>query len=139
MIFKGKLTHIFSKNLFTSFKDFQNNDKKMRKLNHLKMNVTNHCIEKSQICNYKKLIMAEVLKDFVAADRKGDWEAHLLAIQNFLLIFRGFDTTSYLQCESLHLENMHLLPQEIHTNLCKAIWWLKKDTSHIMLSQEISN
>ena len=42
----------FSKNLFTSFKDFQNNDKKKkRKSNHLKMNFTDHCVEKSQICN----------------------------------------------------------------------------------------
>ena len=43
----------FSKNLFTSFKDFQNNDKEMKKSNHLKINVTNYCAEKSRMCNKK--------------------------------------------------------------------------------------
>ena len=46
-----KLMQIFSKNLFTSFKDFQNNGKEIKKSNHLKMNSTNHCVEKSQRCN----------------------------------------------------------------------------------------
>ena len=40
--------------------------------------------------------MVELLKDFVAADREVDWEAHLLAVQNILPIFRGFASINYL-------------------------------------------
>ena len=40
--------------------------------------------------------MVELLKDLVAADREVDWEAHLLAVQNILPIFRGFDSINYL-------------------------------------------
>ena len=45
----------------------------------------------------KKLNMIEVLKDLVAADSECDCVAHLLAVQNFLLIFREFDSINYLQ------------------------------------------
>ena len=43
---------------------------------------TNHCVEKSQMCNYFEnfLNTVELLKDLVAADREGDWDAHLLAV-----------------------------------------------------------
>ena len=41
--------------------------------------------------------MVEVLKDLVAADSECDCVAHLLAVQNFLLIFREFDSINYLQ------------------------------------------
>ena len=75
--------------------------------------------------------MVKVLEDLAAAEREGDLEAHLLAVQNFLLIFREFGSINYLQYGSLYLENMHLLPEE-HL-------MVKKDTSHIMLSQEMGN
>ena len=61
------------------------------------MNSSNHCVEKSQICNWKKLNIVEVLKDLVAADSEGDCVANLLALQNFLLIFRESDSINYLQ------------------------------------------
>ena len=62
------------------------------------MNFTNHFAEKSQMCNYFEIFlnMVELLKDLVAADREGDWEAHLLAVQNTLPIFRKFDSINYL-------------------------------------------
>ena len=88
----------------------------------------------------KKLNMVEVLKDLVAADSECDCVAHLLAVQNFLLIFREFDSINYLQNGSLYLESTHLLPeehQEIYTKLMQGHLMVKKDTSHIMLSQAI--
>ena len=86
--------------------------------------------------------MVKVLEDLAAAEREGDLEAHLLAVQNFLLIFREFGSINYLQYGSLYLENMHLLPeehQEIYTKLTQDHLMVKKDTSHIMLSQEMGN
>ena len=87
------------KNFVTKFKDFQNDIKEMKKTDNLKMNFgkscqsmgelkidflyfTNHCVEKSQMCNYFEnfLNTVELLKDLVAADREGDWDAHLLAV-----------------------------------------------------------
>ena len=88
----------------------------------------------------KKLNMIEVLKNLVAADSECDCVAHLLAVQNFLLIFREIDSINYLQYGSLYLESMHLLPeehQEIYTKLMQGHLMVKKDTSHIMLSQAI--
>ena len=84
--------------------------------------------------------MLEVLKDLVAADRESNWEAHLLSVKNFLLIFREFDSINYLQYGSLFLENMHLLPEEhrkIYTKFVPGYLMVKKNTSHIMLSQRI--
>ena len=46
--------------------------------------------------------MVEVLKDLVAADSECDCVAQLLAVQNFLLIFREFDSINYLQHGSLY-------------------------------------
>ena len=84
--------------------------------------------------------MVEVLKDLVAADRESNWEAHLLSVKNFLLIFREFDSINYLQYGLLFLKNMHLLPEEhreIYTKFMPGYLMVKKDTSHIMLSQGI--
>ena len=66
--------------------------------------------------------MVELLKDLVAADREGDWEVHLLIVQNILLIFREL-TSSFLQYESFYLENMRCLPEEgpeIYTKLTRS-------------------
>ena len=60
----------FSKNLFTSFKDFQKNDKKKK--------------EKLKKINYGRSFK----RSCSSCDRKGDWEAHLLAIQHFTNIQR---------------------------------------------------
>ena len=84
--------------------------------------------------------MVEVLKDLVAADRESNWEAHLLSVKNFLPIFREFDSINYLQYGLLFLKNMHLLPEEhrdIYTKFMPGYLMVKKDTSHIMLSQGI--
>ena len=48
----------------------------------------------------------------MVADRKADWEAHLLAIKNILPIFREFESINYLRYGSLYPENMRILPKE---------------------------
>ena len=96
------------------------------------LNFTNHCVEKSQICNYSKnfLNMVELLKDLVAADEEGgDWEAHLLAAQNILPIFREFDSINYLRYGSLYLQNMRRLPEEhpyIYTEFMQGYFVVKQ-------------
>ena len=92
-------------------------DKSCQSMGELKtyfLKFTNHYVEKSQMCNYFDNFsnMVELLKDLVAADREGGWEAHLLAVQNILPIFREFDDINYLQYGSLYLENMCHLPKE---------------------------
>ena len=66
------------------------------------------------MCNYFEdfLDMVELLKDLGAAHRGGDWEAHLLAVQNILPIIREFDSINYLRYGCLYLENMRCLPEE---------------------------
>ena len=94
------------------------------------LNFTNHCVEKSQMCTYVNNIlnMVELLKYLVAADR-GDWEAHLLLVQNILEIFREFDSINYLQYGSLYLENMcHLREEdpEIYTKFMQGHFVVKQ-------------
>ena len=135
------------KNFVTNFKDFQNDIKEMKKNDNLKMNFdkscqsmgdlkidflnfTNHCVEKSQMCTYVNnfLNMIELLKYLVAADR-GDWETHLLLVQNILPIFREFDSINHLQYGSLYLENMcHLLEEhpEIYTKFMQGHFVVKQ-------------
>ena len=94
-----------------------NFDKSCQSMGELKIDslkFTNHYVEKSQMRNYFDNFsnMVELLKDLVAADREGDWKAHLLAVQSILPIFREFDDINYLQYGSLYLENMCRLPKE---------------------------
>ena len=67
----------------------------------------------------KKNKYGRIVKNLVAANREGDWEAHLLAVQNILPIFREFDSINYLRYGSLYLKNFLKYTQ----NLCKVILW----------------
>ena len=94
-----------------------NFDKSCQSMGELKIDslkFTNHYVEKSQMRNYFDNFsnMVELLKDLVAADREGDWKAHLLAVKNILPIFREFDEINYLQYGLLYLENNCRLPKE---------------------------
>ena len=96
-----------------------NFDKSCQSMGELKidfLNFTNHCVENSQMYNYFEnfLNMVELIHDLVAADREGDWEAHLLVVQNILPIFRELFNYSinYLRYGSLYLENMRRKPEE---------------------------
>ena len=71
----------------------------MEKFKTYFLNLANHCVEKLQMCNYFEnfIYVVELLKDLVAVSRDGDCEAHLVAVQNILPIFRGSDSISYLR------------------------------------------
>ena len=66
------------------------------------------------MCRYWEGLIENVahLKALIAADRNGDWEAHLLAVQNLLPIFRESDSINYLRYATLYLEMMRRLPQD---------------------------
>ena len=51
-------------------------------------------------------------KNLVAADREGDWEGHLLAVQNLLPVFGECGSINYLRYASWYLEKMRRLPEE---------------------------
>ncbi|KAG8173414.1 hypothetical protein JTE90_021680 [Oedothorax gibbosus] len=58
------------------------------------------------------LHLVNLLKFLVAADRNGDWDSHLQAIQNLLPVFREFDSINYLRYVSWYLEKMRCLEEE---------------------------
>ena len=43
------------------------------------------------------LQLVKLLIVLIAADRTGDWEGHLDAVENLLPIFRGCDSINYLR------------------------------------------
>ena len=47
------------------------------------------CTGSSEMCRYWKVLQVGInyLQDLIAPDREGDWEGHLLAVQNLLPIF----------------------------------------------------
>ncbi|KAG8176012.1 hypothetical protein JTE90_007009 [Oedothorax gibbosus] len=58
------------------------------------------------------LHLVNLLKFLVAADRNGDWDSHLQAIQNLLPVFREFDSINYLRYASWYLEKMRCLEEK---------------------------
>ena len=52
------------------------------------------------------------MKDLIAADRNGDWNGHLQAVQDVLPLFQECDSIHYLRYGSLYLEQMRYLPNE---------------------------
>ena len=56
------------------------------------------------------LDMMDLIHDLLRADREGNWELHLDAVQRALIIFAAFDCTNYMRWCSLYLEDMRRLP-----------------------------
>ena len=52
------------------------------------------------------------IKALIAADRTGDWEGHLDAVENLLPIFRGCDSINYLRYATFYLESVRRLPTD---------------------------
>ena len=71
----------------------------------------------SQICAYFEEILdiAKKIKNLIAADRNGDWEAHLQAVQELIPIFAECDSIHYFRYGSYHLEFMRKLPEKFPT------------------------
>ena len=58
------------------------------------------------------LEIVSILKALIAADREGDWQAHLQAMENLLPVFRECDNINYLRYASWYVEKMGKLPQD---------------------------
>lgn len=69
---------------------------------------------KSEMCRYWDtfLYFVNLLKFLIAADRNGDWDSHLQAIQKLLPVFREFDSINYLRYASWYLKKMRWLEEE---------------------------
>ena len=53
-----------------------------------------------------------ILKALITADREGDWQVHLQAMQNLLPVFRECDSINYLRYAFWYVEKMRKLPQD---------------------------
>ena len=56
--------------------------------------------------------LTSFLKNLIAADREGNWAAHLQAIQDILPIFAQTGSINHLRYGSWYLEKMRRLPKE---------------------------
>ena len=68
----------------------------------------------SEMCQYweRLLEIVSILKALIAADREGDWKAHLQTMQNLLPVCRECDSINYLRYASWYVEKMRKLPQD---------------------------
>ena len=71
------------------------------------------CSDKSEMRRYWDgvIILTSKLKNFIVADREGNWEAHLQAIQDLLPIFCKSGSFNYQRYGSVYLEFMQKLPK----------------------------
>ena len=71
-------------------------------LNERFENFSSSCKNMSEVCRYWEgfLEIVSILKALIAADREGDWQAHLQAMQNLLPVFRECDSVNYLRYAS---------------------------------------
>ena len=70
--------------------------------------------ELSGMCKYWDglIKLASMLKNLIAADREGDWEGHLQAIQDLLPIFCESGSFNYQRYGSIYLALMRKLPKD---------------------------
>ena len=77
-------------------------------------NFSSSCKNMSEMCQYweRFLEIVSILKALIAADREGDWQAHLQVMQNLLPVFRECDSINYLRYAFWYVEEMRKLPQD---------------------------
>ena len=70
--------------------------------------------DKSEMCRYWDgvIILTSKLKNLIATDCEGNWEAHLRAIQDLLPIFCKSESFNYQRYGSIYLEFMQKLPKD---------------------------
>ena len=75
-------------------------------------------VKNPEICKYWEAILKNIrfLKDLIAVNWTGNWDALLQAVQTFLTLFRGIDSINYLRYATLYLEQMSRLPID-HTEI----------------------
>ena len=76
------------------------------------------CTERSEVCKYCDVVidLTLMLHNLIAADREGDWEGHLQAVQDLLPVFCEADCINYLRYATWYLEKMRKPDQE-HADL----------------------
>ena len=104
---------LMEKEPFTG-KTYSNSGRKNEKLMHDFDSFITHASDKSSMCKYWNGFIDNVscIKALIEADRTGDWEGHLDAVENLLPIFRGCDSINYLCCATFYLESMRRLPTD---------------------------
>ena len=75
------------------------------------------CEEKSDLCKYFSVFqdMFTVIKNLVVADRDGDWNLHVGAVQAAMPIFQSFDAINYLRYSSFYLEKIQVIKESYPT------------------------
>jgi hypothetical protein len=70
------------------------------------------CEANSELCRYWDGLvkLARILKKLIAADREGNWTAHLQAMQDLLPVFLQSGSINYLRYGSWYVESMRKLP-----------------------------
>ena len=94
------------------------------------------CAARSEVCRYWDgfLDILKIIQGLVAADREGDWDAHLSSVQKLLPVFRECDNINYLRYASWYLEKMRKLPTEhpdIHTEFKENRKFVVKTTKGV--------
>ena len=104
---------LMEKDLFTT-KAYLNLCRKNEKLMHDFYIFFAHVLDASSMCKYWNGFIDNVncIKVLIAANRTGDWEEHLDAIENLLPIFCGCGSTNYLCYATFYLASMRRLPTD---------------------------
>ena len=107
------------KDPFTA-KTYLNSCRSNEKLMHDFHSFIAHASDTPSMCKYWNGFVDNVncIKALIAADRTGDWEGHLDAVENLLPIFRGCDSINYLRYATFYLESMRTLPID-HPAVCE--------------------
>ena len=89
------------------------------------------CREMSEMCRYWDglLTCIDTLKRLISADRRGDWSAHLQAVQDLLPVFHQCHSINYMRYASWYLEKMRLLPvqhPEIYEEFEKGLFVVRQ-------------
>ena len=69
------------------------------------------CEEKSEVCRYFGVLLEKVklVKNSVAADRKGNWDLYVATIEDSIPVFQAFDCVNYLRYGSYYYEKLNSL------------------------------
>ena len=73
------------------------------------------------------------MKRLIAADREGDWEAHLQAIQDLVPVFHVSGSINYLRYASWYLEMKRNLPKDhpaIYEEFMDGKFFVKTNTGY---------
>lgn len=64
--------------------------------------------------------MVSLFKDFIAAERMGDWDLHLKTVELMIPFFHAARHFPYAKCSEMYLQKMRRLSQELSEEDFKA-------------------